>query len=218
MVGTGFLAVTLQLAAIATGDTARISGDRLIVEPLGFSIQIPALWLGKPAPPNLLFCDAHPAGTVSDRILTDRTRLEQLRNPMGEWKREYAAVIDSMIPFAALTAHLGGDPWNGSCGAPQMRVYVQDSAAPAPRVLAQRGVESAERFFRPVQKVQADSAGWELTRIFWEGFYYDYGGTAQVEFWSRRIRNRSVTLVFMYTPYVKHHRTMLTSILQSVRY
>jgi hypothetical protein len=136
MVGTGILAVTLQLAAIATGDTVRISGDHLIVEPLGFSIQIPALWLGKRGPPNLPFCDVHPAGTVSDRILTDRSRLEQLRNPMGEWKREYAAVIDSVMPFAALTAHLGGDPWNGSCGAPQMRVYVQDSAAPTPRALA----------------------------------------------------------------------------------
>jgi hypothetical protein len=218
MLGTGLLPLALQLAAIATGDTARISGDRLIIEPLGFSIEIPALWLGKPGPPNLFFCDAHAAGTVSDRILTDRSKLAQLRDPKGEWKREYAAVVDSVMPFATLAAHLGGDPWNRSCGAPQMRIYVQDSAAPPPSSLARLGVESAERFFRPVHKVQADSAGWDLTRIFWEGFYYDYGGTAQVEFWSRHIRNRRVTLVFMYTPYVEHHRAMLTSILQSARF
>lgn len=122
------------------------------------------------------------------------------------------------MPFGALKAHLGGDPWNGSCGALQMRVYVQDSAAPPPNLSAQRGVESAERFFQPVQRVQADSAGWNLTRISWEAFYYDYGGTAEVEFWSRPIRNRLVTLVFMYSPYIEHHRAMLTSILQSVRY
>jgi hypothetical protein len=218
MLGTGLFPLALQLAIIATGDTAYLSGDRLMVEPLGFSIEIPALWLGKPGPPGLLFCDANPAGTISDRILTDRSSLEQLRSPRGEWKREYAAVVDSVMPFTALTAHLGGDPWNGTCGAPQMRVYVQDSAATSPKLLAQRGVESAERFFRPVQRVQTDSAGWEITRIFWEGFYYDYGGTAQVEFWSRRIRNRRVTLVFMYTPYVEHHRAMLKSILQSVRF
>jgi hypothetical protein len=218
MFGTGILRLVLQLAAIATGDTARIAGDRLIVEPLGFSIEVPALWLGKPGPPNLFFCDVPAAGTVSDRILTDRSKLEQLRDPRGEWKREYAAVVDSVMPFGAFTAHLGGDPWNGTCDAPQVRVYVQDSAAPSPRSLAQSGVESAERFFKPVQKVQTDSAGWELTRISWEGFYYDYGGTAQVEFWSRRIRNRRVTLVFTYTPYVEHHRAMLTSILHSVRF
>ena len=218
MFGTGLLRLTLQLAAIAAVDTARMSGDRLVVEPLGFSFEIPALWLGRPGPPNLLYCDAHPAGTVADRILTERTRLEQLKNPRAEWKTEYAAVVDTMMPFAALEAHLGGDPWNGSCGAPQMRVYVQDSAASQPRLSAQRGVESAKRFFQPVRLVQADSAGWQLTRISWEGFYYDYGGTAQVEFWSRRVRNRLVTLVFMYTPYVEHHRAMFTSILRSARY
>jgi len=102
MLGTGILRLALQLAAIATGDTARIAGDRLIVEPLGFSIEIPALWLGKPGPPNQVSCD--------------------------------------------------------------------------------------------------------------------HGGTAQVEFWSRRIRNRRVTLVFMYTPYVEDQRAMLRSILQSVRF
>ena len=41
MLGTGILRLGLQLAAIATGDTARIAGDRLIIEPLGFSIEIP---------------------------------------------------------------------------------------------------------------------------------------------------------------------------------
>lgn len=212
-----FVALGLHLAAGATTDTARISGDRLLVEPLGFSFTIPALWLGKPGPSKLLFCDAHPAGSVSDRILTERSRLPQLKDPKGEWKKEYAAVIDSMMPFDALVAHLGGDPWNGYCGAPQMRVYVQDSSAPPPRALSSRGTASAARYFQPVQNVQADSAGWEVTRVFWDAFYYDYGGTAQVEFWSRVIRDRRVTLVFMYTPYVEHHRAVLSSILQSVR-
>ncbi len=218
MIGTAVLRITLQLAALGTVDSARISGDRLLVEPLGFSFEIPALWLGRPGPPNLLFCDAHPAGSVSDRILTDRAKLDQLRNWKGEWKREYSAVVDSVMPFDALTAQLGGDPWNGHCGAPQMRVYVQDSAAPTAKSAGQRGVETAERFFRPVHIEQADSAGWSLTRIYWEAFYYDYGGTAQVEFWSRRVRDRLVTLVFMYIPYVEHHRAMLSSILRSVRY
>ena len=210
--------LALQLIAHATTDTARISDDRLVVEPLGFSFAIPGLWLGKPGPPKLLFCDAHPAGSVSDRILTERSRFLQLQNPVGEWKKEYAAVIDSVMPFDALVAHLGGDPWNGHCSALQMRVYVQDSSTLSPRAVSSRGAASAARYFKPVQNVRADSTGWEVTRIFWDAFYYDYGGTAQVEFWSRIVRNRRVTLVFMYTPWVEHHRAMISSILESVRY
>src|SRR4051812_4838395 len=163
-----FALLALQLLASTTTDTARISGDQLVVEPLGFSFAIPDLWLGKPGPPKLLFCDAHPAGSVSDRIVTERRRLTQLQNPEGEWKKEYAAVIDSVMPLDALVAHLGGDPWNGHCGAPQMRVYVQDSSSSSPRTLSSRGAASAARYFQPVANVRADSAGWEVTRIFWD--------------------------------------------------
>ena len=218
MFASSLALLALQLVAHATTDTAHISDDRLVVEPLGFSFTIPALWLGKPAPPKLLFCDAHPVGSVSDRIVTERSRFVRLQNPRSAWKKEYAAVIDSVMPFDALVAHLGGDPWNGDCGALQMRVYVQDSSAPSPRALSSRGTASAARYFKPVQNVRADSAGWEVTRIFWDAFYYDYGGTAQVEFWSRVVRNRRVTLVFMYTPWVDHHRAMISSILKSVQF
>ena len=218
MIALSVLGLTLQLSATAVADTARLSGERLLVEPLGFSFQVPPLWLGRLGPAGLSFCDAHPSGTIADRILTERSRFPTLRSPRGEMKREYAAVVDSVMPFSALVAHLGGDPWNGSCAAPQMRVYISDPAALSVRSLIPRGIQSAERAFPPVSRADADSSGWQIIRLSWSGWHYDYGFTAQVEFWSRPVQDRIVTLVFMYLPYVEHHKAMLTEIVRSARF
>jgi len=222
MLTTG-LGLTLQIAIIGTVDSARISAGRLIVESVGLSIEVPALWLAKPIPPELRHCDGNPSRAVSERFLTDREGLERLRLQPVDWREAYAAVVDSIMPFSALKAHLGGDPWDGNCSHPQIRVYVQDTGAVTPASRAQSSVESAERVFaakrgfRPAKRYQADSAGWQLTRIAWEAFYGDYGGTEQAEFWSRRVSDRLVTLVFMYAPYRAKDRAMLESILKSVR-
>jgi hypothetical protein len=215
--------IVLQIAWIGTVDSARISGDRLIVEPLGFSIEIPALWLRKPTPPELRYCDTNPARAVSERFLTDRAALERLRLPHVHWREAYAAVVDSTMRFAALKAHLGSVPWDGNCSHLQVRVYVEDTGAATVASRAERGVESAqrvfpaERGFRPAKRFTADSAGWQITRITWVALYGDNGGTEQAEFWTRRVRDRLVTLVFMYAPYRDDERAVLASILKSAR-
>jgi hypothetical protein len=215
MLATWVLAVSLQLAVV---DSARLVDDRLVIEPLGLSLQVPPLWLGRPGPPGLLLCDASPAGTVSDRIRTNRRSLEDLRESHREWKTEYSAVLNTMLPFNTLVAHLGGDPWNGNCGAPHLRIYVRDTTAETVAIAAVRGVHAAEEFFEPVQRFDADSAGWSLTRLSWDAWYYDYGGIATIEFWSRRVRSRIVTFVFMYTPSNDYWTTLKPQILQSVRF
>ena len=215
MIATLILGVSLQLSV---ADSARLVDDRLVVEPIGLSLQIPALWLGRRGPPNLLLCDASPAGSVADRIRTDRRSFDDLRDLHGEWKREYSAAVNSILPFSALVAHLGGDPWNGNCGAPHMRIYVRDTTAEAVSKVAGRGVLAAEAFFKPVQRFDTDSAGWAVTRISWEAWYYDYGGTATLEFWSRRVGPKSVTLVFMYTPASHYWTSLKSQVLQSVRF
>ena len=206
------LGLSLQLAIV---DSARLIDDRVVVEPLAFSIQVPPLWLGRPDPANRGLCDARPAGTVADRIRTDRASFGDLQRARGEWTREYSAVVDSVLPFGSLVAQLGGDPWNGTCGAPQLRIYVRDTAAVPVAVAAVHGVRAAERFFTPVSRIDADSSGWAMTRLAWNAWYHDYGGTATVEFWSRRIRARTVTLVFMYTPHNEYWRTLKSEILRS---
>ena len=131
--------------------------------------------------------------------MVERSRFATLQNPRGEWKREFAAVVDSVLPFGALVAQLGGDAWNGHCVALQMRVYVGDRRQKLSPDLA-TGARVAARFFHPVHRAQRDSAGWTIRRLSWEAWYIDYGGTAHVEFWCRSVHGRDVVIVFLFAP------------------
>ncbi len=57
---------------------------------------------------------------------------------------------------------------------------------------------TACRFFQPVHRTATHAAGWRGTRLEWHAFYYGYGGTAYVELLARRVRGRTIALVFMY--------------------
>jgi hypothetical protein len=190
----------LQLSATVASDTAHLEGGRLVVMPVGISFRIPPIWLGSPAPPGRdMVCGNQPSGRVSDRIVVEPARFPALLNPSGEWKKEFGAVVDSVLPFHSLVAHLGGDAWLGHCITLQMRVYVGGSLHRLtldPAV----GVRVAERYFKPALLSQIDSARWQITRLSWDAWYYDYGGTAHVEFWSRSIRGRDVVIVFLFAP------------------
>ena len=192
-------ALTLRSALPTVTDSARVENGRLVIVPLGLSFRIPPIWLGgPPSSERNRLCGDHPSGSVHDRIVIEPNRFAALQNPAGEWKQEFAAVVDSVMPLRALVAHLGGDPWSGTCSALQMRVYVGDhrerlalSQATAVRV--------AQRFFKPVRHTQRDSGEWRITTVSWDAWYHDYGGTARVEFWSRSVRGRHVVIVFLLT-------------------
>jgi len=190
----------LHVSTTVASDTARLKDGRLVVMPVGISFRVPPIWLGTPAPPGRdMVCGNRPSGTVRDRIVVEPARFPTLMNPSGEWKKEFAAVVDSVLPFHSLVAHVGGDAWLGHCITLQMRLYVGDSLhklTPDPAV----GVRVAERYFKPAQRSQVDSAAWQITRLSWDAWYYDYGGTAHVEFWSRSIRGRDVVVVFLFAP------------------
>jgi hypothetical protein len=193
------LVLAFLLQAVPARDSAYLAGRRLLIEPLGMSFRVPPVWLGMRGPGDRDYhCGNQPEGRVRDRIVTDPARLRSFKGPAGEWRTEFSAVIDSVLPFANLVAQLGGDPWRGSCGTLQMRVYVGDRLGKL-TMAADAGVRTASRYFQPVSRSQVDSAGWHITRLSWNAMYHDYGGTAQVEFWTRPVRGRDVVLVFMFT-------------------
>lgn len=192
------LALLLLATTVSAQDSIRVVGNALQLSSLDAQFTLPAAWLGlKPDPPSGL-CDDFPGGTVDDRILTRREQFTILSSPSGEWKKEFAAVVDSTMPLSALVAHLGGDPWLGSCGAIQLRVYMGDDAVKptdARMIVAQR---VADRYFRSaIGDAEITPTGWERRRISWNASYFDYGGVATVEFFTRREANRTVVLVFM---------------------
>jgi hypothetical protein len=186
---------------LATTDTARLVGDRLVVEPVGASFRMPHGWFGLSREASTA-CDDLPKGKLEERMRVDRRQLPLLTYVRGEWTEEFSNVADSVVPFDALVAQVSGSPWipYQSCVSPvQIRIYVGDFSPEwvASRV-ATTGVRTAKRFFDPVRTV-TDTAGWTGTRLTWRAFYYDYGGTASVEFLARRVRAHTVVLVFMYS-------------------
>jgi len=179
-------------------DSARIANGRLVVEPLGASFQIPPTWFD---PPTIkAACEYN--SLVSSRFHVTRETVAKLPHAIGEWDKEFSAVVDSIMPFSGTVAQFGSEGWGAESrcfGDLQVRVYVTDLPIDSLAARARtRASETANRFFPSMPVSEADTLGWKVQRLSWDAWYYDYGATAQVEFYSRRVRDKTVTLVFMH--------------------
>jgi len=125
--------------------------------------------------------------------------LDSVKNAGGEWDREYSAVADSILPFDAVVAQLGPEPFGGGeCfGDLQMRVYVLPDTVPPSAHSIARGLRVARSFFPSAEAESRDSTRWHINRLHWDAWYYDYGAEANVEIFTARVRGRIVALVFM---------------------
>jgi len=184
------LALPLRLHA---QEPARVVGTALQLSSLGMQITLPSAWVGLPPDPTSGVCDDFLSGTPDERLLTRREQFVVLPSPTGEWKREFGAVVDSVLPFAALVAHVGGNPWLGHCSEIQLRIYVGAKGVrptDASMLLAQR---VADRYFHSTISGPARlPSGWERRRIGWTAWYTDYGGDATVEFFLWDVEARTV--------------------------
>ena len=179
-------------------DSARIADGRLVIEPLGVSFEIPQSWFD--APTIKLTCEYN--SPVNSRFYLSRASIEKLPRATGEWDKEFSAVVDSVMPFSGTVAQLGSEGWGAesSCfGDLQVRVYVSDISVDSLAIRATtHASETASRFFPATPVANADTLGWRVQKLRWDAWYYDYGATAQVEFYSRRVAGKTLTLVFMY--------------------
>lgn len=198
-----FAAFALLLGVLGSPvDTARVVDSTLEIEPVGVSFRVPPVWLGAPPVRSHIVCGSTAQGTLADRIHVQPAAFPSLQHATGEWEAEYSAVVDSIMPFADLAAHLGSRGWGrGGCFAGlQMRVYVSSVAQ---RDIADRvrgiGLTTASAFFSPVQVISTDSAGWHIEHVRWNARYFDYGSDANVELYMRSIGSRLVVLVFVHT-------------------
>jgi hypothetical protein len=184
-------------------DSARIANGRLIIEPLGSSFEIPPTWL-EPQPKGYgagQDCETH--SPLSSRTHISRESLQQLSNATGPWDKEFSNVVDSVLPFASTVAQVGAEGWGAESkcfGDLQVRVYVSELAVDSiARQVRTRGQQTANRFFPTKATEEADSLGWRIQKLQWDAFYYDYGAPTYVEFLSRRIGTKTLTLVLMYS-------------------
>jgi hypothetical protein len=200
-----FLAAAISATAGAQPrDSSRVDVDRLVIEPLGASIQLPPAWIDPDARPisttNCIALREH----SGPRIYTSRMQLPILQRPTGELDSQFGVVADSTFPFSAVVAHMGDERWGqgGSCRNDlQVRVYVGRFAEDEWRQsLSTRGRELAERFAAPatVSSDDLSAPGWRATKLTWFASLGNYSGTANFELYTRTVRGRMIAVVFMH--------------------
>lgn len=218
---TGLALLAYAIAGAGPFDTARVVDSVLIVEPIGITLQIPPAWIGGRDPhaaqPS---CGRVGRGAFAERVHVNPAAFSSLLHATGEWDREYSAVMDSIMPFTALAAHLGPEPWGvqGHCYADlQMRVYVTDGGVEDVRARVRGiGLATAKAYFPSAATVSADSAGWHIEHVSWTAWYFDYGGEANVELFMRPFGARLLVLAFMHTSWPAGAAQDRDSILASV--
>lgn len=188
-------------SAGAQQDSAFQRGGRIVIEPLGVSLAVPARWIDATArnPAQKHSCGS---GENAALLLYGPTHSRnEIAGALGEWDREYSAVADSTLPISAVVAHVGAEPWgrSGTCFVDlQARIYVLahpvDSVLQAVRT---NGLRVANHKF-PTRVTSTNTLGWSLASLSWDAWYFDYGSTAHMDFYVRGIRGRTVVLLLMY--------------------
>lgn len=184
-----------------TRTEAEVIGSQLVVEPTRTLIGLPLEWVGEKSAAPSLTCGHDVHGAFARRLAVLRPMLDSARNATGEWDREYSAVTDSIMPFEALIAQLGPEPFGrGGCFLDlQMRVYLSTiSPAIVDEAAATIGLSTARRFFPSASIASRDSAAWHIDHLRWDAHYSDYGGEANVELYSTETKGRTLTLVFLH--------------------
>lgn len=88
-----------QLRQQASGARYASRQDRtIILHPSGAHFDIPPRWID-------WFMEFH------NNLHLTRSELARAQKGEGEWDTEYAAVVNSLLPFDSCLAHLGGEGW-----------------------------------------------------------------------------------------------------------
>jgi hypothetical protein len=188
--------------AIRQGTTIKAAEHKL-------RFEIPAAWVRwyeeNEAHPNLHLTSAE---------------LDAVKETEGDWDREFALVVNAILPFDQCIAHVGDDGWGPrgiSYADLQVRAYVLTATPEEIEERARlRGSEVIINLTETPAVSQQDQVGaWRRTLLKYFRWYIDYGATAIVDLRIRRYDNRSVVFAFMYTDHSEHDAE-IEAILDSV--
>ena len=144
-------------------------GTTIRLQPSGASFEIPRDW---------------------DGWYFERAELEKVEKGQAEWYTEYARVANAALPFTDCSAQAGRYLWNGaSFAGVTVRGYVKNrSSACVEMKIATRALTAAKALPRPtirnasLTKVESDQ--WHRNLIAYDVWYGDYGGRANVDFYT----------------------------------
>lgn len=188
--GVWILVVTLLFSfstAGASPDKEKHSsmreGGTIRMEPSGASFQIPPDW---------------------ESVRIEQANLREVRSGKGEWKTEYTVVANAALPFSDCSVQAGRWDWRVSTFAGvTVRGYVTNrSAADIEKKIATKALYAAKALPSPTIRnasLTKDEAGqWHRTLIAYDVDYGDYGGRANVDFYTTEKNGNTIVFVFMY--------------------
>jgi hypothetical protein len=168
-----------------TRPSAEIRGRTIYLKPSNSSFEIPEAWV------NLKSHNLH---------LTVR-ELNDARTGVGEWDAEYSRVVNATLPFEMCAAHVGNEGWgkhNASLNDLQTRVYVMaNTASDTFDLITRNGLKEALKISTDASLKSDVHDKWQMHTITYSVFYFDYGGTAAIDFYYRPFGNQTVVFVFM---------------------
>jgi len=146
--------------------------------------------------------------------------LDAVKETEGEWDREFALVVNAILPFDQCVAHVGDEGWGPggiSYADLQVRAYVL-TASPEEieeRARLQGSAIIADFTGAPAVPQQDQVGGWRRTLLKYFRWYTDYGATAIVDLRMKLHDSHTIAFVFMYTNY-KDHEAEIGTLLDSV--
>ena len=158
-------------------------GGTIRMEPSGASFQVPPDW---------------------ESVRIEQAELREVRNGKGEWKREYTVVANTTLPFSACSVQAGRWDWRVSTFAGvTVRGYATNrSAANIEKKIATKALSAAKALpsptIRNVSLTKDELGQWRRSLIAYDVEYGDYGGRANVDFYTTERNGNTIVLVFMY--------------------
>ncbi len=188
---------------------AVLRGRTIEIRPEGASFEIPQDWLDWQA-------------EFHNNIHLSPAELANVRIADSEWDTEYAEIVNALLPFGSCRAHLGGEGWGKSAvsyGDVQMRVYIVEmNPQQIIERMAKEGPSQAFRYSKKVSLSRSDFKKWQRVTLSYDLWYSDYGGTANVDVFSRVFGTQTVALVFMYADSLREPRKRVAKIVKSFQW
>jgi hypothetical protein len=185
---SGLLTLVLNSEVRAEAPLASLIGGTVHLHPSGAIITIPDAWLRRDS-------------QFHDTLHVSRAELQEVeKTGTGAWGAEYAQVVNSALPFQMCVLHAGNmysdlhmRTYLGRWSFDQLQQLTRDKGlAAAKKISKEPEIKNAE--------IKEDTVGeWRRSTISFPVWHYDYGGTANVAFYSRRLEGETVVLVFMYS-------------------
>lgn len=174
------------------------AGTTITSAEYGLHFQVPAAWVRwqeqNPERPSLHLAPAE---------------LDAARDAEGEWDREFAQVVNAILPFERCVAHVGAEGWGRkgiSYADLQVRAYVlEETPGDIEARAATLGTRAVASFAgSPPVPLHESEGEWKRTVLRYQRTYWDYGATAIVDLRVRPWPNHTVAFAFMYTDHADH--------------